>query len=281
MNKMMLSFRAAQRMLRAPLMMEPGRARSFLDGLELLRHMGAPRAMFDDDMDVAQPETGADDYVMVNGVAVIEIRDVLYQCQNDCWWGGLGYDTIAAQFNAALNNAEAKAIVLNIDSPGGEVAGCFDLADMIYAARGEKPIWAILEENAYSAGYALASAADEIWVPQTGGVGSIGVIAMFPDISKMLNDFGVAVNIIQFGARKADGNPVQPMPEEARAAFQDEINAIGGIFIDQVARNRNMKPRDVLAQQAACFRGAGAVTEGLADMVGSPRAAFATLLKTL
>ncbi|TOL42864.1 serine peptidase, partial [Vibrio parahaemolyticus] len=69
-------------------------------------------------------------------------------------------------------------ICLDIDSPGGEVAGCFDLVDLIYELRGKKPIYAILSENAYSAAYAIASAADKIYVPRTGGVGSVGVIVI-------------------------------------------------------------------------------------------------------
>jgi signal peptide peptidase SppA len=277
MNRMMHSFRAAQRMLRVPLALEPGRARNFMDGLEILL-AAKPGAYFDDGpmpSEVA-PETD-DNYLIINGVAVIEIRDVLFQNQSDCWWGGQSYDAIAVDFNAALNNPDVKAISLAIDSPGGEVAGCFDLADMIYQARGTKPIHAILQENAYSAGYALASAADVVSIPQTGGAGSIGVIAMFPDLSKMLNEFGITINVIQFGARKADGNPVAPMPEEARGAFQDEINVLGQIFVDQVARNRGMKAREILAMQAGCFRGAGAVEAGLADMVASPLAAFREL----
>jgi hypothetical protein len=72
--------------------------------------------------------------------------------------GMTGYDGIRQNFLTALEDPAVRAIVLDIDSPGGEVAGCFDLVDTIYAARGEKPIWAILDESAYSAAYAIASA---------------------------------------------------------------------------------------------------------------------------
>jgi ClpP class serine protease len=75
--------------------------------------------------------------------------------------------------------------------PGGEVSGCFDLVDAIYAIRGKKPIWGILNEYAYSAGYAIASACDYVTVPRTGGVGSIGVITMHVDMSKAIDSAGL------------------------------------------------------------------------------------------
>lgn len=118
------------------------------------------------------------------------------------------YDGIRACFLQALNDSEVKAICLDIDSPGGEVAGCFDLVDEIYAARGSKPVWAILSESAYSAAYALASAADKIILPRTGGVGSVGVIVMHVDWSQKIKNDGLQVTIITYGDRKAESNRI-------------------------------------------------------------------------
>ena len=83
----------------------------------------------------------------------------------------------------AVTDPAVKAVLLDIDSAGGEVAGVFDLADLIFEARAIKPIWAIADETAFSAAYAIASAAERVFVPRTGGVGSIGVIAVHVDRS--------------------------------------------------------------------------------------------------
>ena len=131
--------------------------------------------------------------------------------------GMTGYDGIRQNFLEALSDPAVEAIVLDIDSPGGEVAGCFDLVDTIYAARGEKPIWSVLSESAYSAGYAIASAADRIVVPRTGGTGSIGVISMHVDWSQALTEAGVKVTFITYGERKADGHPEIPLSGSAYA----------------------------------------------------------------
>jgi ClpP class serine protease len=98
----------------------------------------------------------------------------------------LGYDWIQSLFAQALANPKVRAIVLDVDSGGGKVAGCFDLVDEIYSARATKPIWSILGENAYSAAYALASAAEFMTVPRTGGTGSIGVIMMHVSFEEAL-----------------------------------------------------------------------------------------------
>ena len=139
--------------------------------------------------------------------------------------GMTGYDGIRQNFLEALSDPAVEAIVLDIDSPGGEVAGCFDLVDTIYAARGEKPIWSVLSESAYSAGYAIASAADRIVVPRTGGTGSIGVISMHVDWSQALTEAGVKVTFITYGERKADGHP--RFHFQALTRFQADIDTMG------------------------------------------------------
>ena len=116
-----------------------------------------------------------------------------------------GYDGIRQAFSAALADPAVKAILFDVDSPGGEVAACFDLADEVYVARGVKPMWSILSEHAFSAGYALASAADRVIVPRTRGTGSIGVMMMHIDWSAVLDENGLKVTFIHHGARKVDG----------------------------------------------------------------------------
>ncbi len=214
-------------------------------------------------------------------VAVIPVMGCLV-CDSEAWgYGVQTYGAIRHAFTAALQADDVAAIALLIDSPGGTVAGCFDLVDTIFAARGTKPIRAILAENAYSAAYALASATDHITVPRTGGTGSVGVLALHADMSKMLDQVGVKISIVQFGDRKADGNPFEPLTDDVRAAMQDDIDTMGELFVDTVARNRGMTAAAVRATQAATFIGAAGVTVGFADAVGAPDAAFADLLSTL
>ena len=146
---------------------------------------------------------------MVDGITVIEIAGTLVH--RGAWIGqssGLtSYEGIAAQLQAAIADPAIRGIALDIDSFGGEVAGAFDLADRIRAARAQKPVQAFVADHALSAAYVLASQADRITLPRTGAVGSIGVVAMHSDMSGALDQKGIAVTLIHAGARKVDANP--------------------------------------------------------------------------
>ena len=216
-------------------------------------------------------------YDLVDGVAIIPVKGILvHGCT---WWGWneTDYASIGEKMIEAVQDDQVHAIAMHIDSPGGEVAGCFDLADMIFALRGKKPIWAIVDESAYSAAYALASSADRIIVPRTGGTGSIGVIAMHVDITAALEKFGIKVTTIQYGARKSDSYPTTPLSDAARERFQADIDKMGEMFVDLVARNRGLAASKVRGTEAGCFLGELGVTAGLADEVLSPDEAFVSL----
>ncbi|MFA9342341.1 S49 family peptidase, partial [Escherichia coli] len=113
--------------------------------------------------------------------------------------------------------------------------------------------------------YAIASAADHISVPRTGGVGSIGVITMHLDWTQRIKDDGLKVTIITFGSRKAEGSPLRELSEEAFNAIQQDINAMGELFVNTVARNRGISAKVIKSTQAACFMAADGVELGLAD----------------
>ncbi|HEV2594129.1 MAG TPA: S49 family peptidase [Sphingomicrobium sp.] len=222
-------------------------------------------------------------YDVVAGVAIVEVQGTLVQKLGTLrpYSGMTGYDGIRQNFLTALTDSDVKAIMLDVDSPGGEVAGCFDLADAIYAARGKKPIWAILNESAYSAAYALASAADRIIVPRTGGTGSIGVICAHVDFSKALTSAGVKVTFITHGDFKADGHSEIPLSGDAKKRIQADITSMGELFDRTVARNRGIAADSVRDLQAATFLGAEGVKRGLADAVMAPDEAFRALLAEL
>ncbi|MDR5813325.1 S49 family peptidase [Caballeronia sp. LZ033] len=234
-------------------------------------------------------EEGGDDshsetpYDLVEGVAVIDVSGTLVQKSSNLrpYSGMLGYNAIRHNFLAALNDKAVSAIALSIDSPGGEVAGCFDLADLIYESREAKPTLAILNECAYSAAYAIASACEQITVPRTGGTGSVGVICMHIDASKAMSNAGFSVTIIKYGDRKADGNQFNPLAKDALARFQTDVDEMGELFVATVARNRNLSADVVRATQATTFLGAAGVEIGFADAVMAPDEAFRSLLAEL
>jgi len=222
-------------------------------------------------------------YEVVAGMAIIPITGTLVQKLGTLhpYSGMTGYDGIRANISMALDDEEVKGIALDIDSPGGEVSGCFDLVDAIYNVRGEKPIWSILTEAAYSAAYAIASATDKIIVPRTGGTGSVGVICAHVDFSKALTSAGIDVTLITYGDRKADGNEYNPLSKEALARFQSDVDVMGDLFVDTVARNRDLSTAKVRSTQAATYMGAAGVDIGFADAVMAPDEAFRSLLAEL
>ena len=250
------------------------------DGSQVVLAQGGAQAFIDS----ASPARGRDTgYDVVAGVAVVPVCGTLVQKLGSLrpFSGMTGYDGIRLAFLTALEDPEVKAILLDIDSPGGEVAGCFDLVDMMYAARGQKPIWASCNEFAFSAAYAIASAADRITVPRTGGTGSVGVVCMHVDLSRALDTAGITVTLIQSGARKTDGADSKPLSDPARERLQAEIDRLGQLFADTVARNRGLASTAVQALEAGCFFGQDGIAAGLADAVLAPDAAFAALLNSL
>ncbi|GJG92844.1 S49 family peptidase [Cupriavidus pauculus] len=286
--------RLAQKMFNVPVAIHPRKAEIVIAALadrlgvsQMVRLDGStivPMAMEDDEYGFAEPgRTPRNGYDNVCGVAVIAVQGTLVQKLGSLrpYSGMSGYDGIRQNLFMALDDPDVKAIALDIDSPGGEVAGCFDLVDTIHSLRGQKPIWSILNESAYSAGYAIASAADRIVVPRTGGVGSIGVICAHVDLSKALSAAGVKVTFITYGDRKADGHSEIPLSDEALARFQADINTMGELFVETVARNRNISAATVRDTQAATFLGAEGVALGLADEVAAPDAAFRALIQSI
>lgn len=277
----------AQRLFNTPLAILPGKAEVIMaalqDRLGITQIARNARMMEDDDDVVYSSGPGSNPrggYDVVAGVAIIQVSGTLVQKLGSLrpYSGMTGYDGIRQNFLMAISDPAVKAVMLDVDSPGGEVSGCFDLVDAIYRARGKKPIWAILNESAYSAAYAIASAADRIYLPRTGGVGSIGVIWMHMDWSQALTSAGLKVTFITFGETKADGHPEIPLSGEALARFQADIDTMGALFVSTVARNRNIPEQSVRDTQAATYMGAAGVSQGLADGVLAPDAAFRALL---
>lgn len=183
--------------------------------------------------------------------------------------GPVSYAAVRDTFDELLNDDAVTSIILRLDTPGGMASGCFDLVDHIFEARGRKPVYALVDDHAYSAGFALASACDEIWISRTGGVGSVGVVRFHYDWSGNNAQVGLKVTPLFAGARKVDFNPNFPLSEEAHAEAMADLEDMRTLFVDTVARNLGMDAEAVRATEAACYRGQAAVAVGFATQLGT------------
>jgi signal peptide peptidase SppA len=219
------------------------------------------------------------------GIAVVSILGPLVT-RGDWLTSLLGasdYGEIASAVEAALADPSVRAVLLEIDSPGGEVGGLFDLVDRLADLRAEagKPLWAVASESALSAGFAIASAADRLYVTRTAEVGSVGVVAIHVDESAADAMAGLKWTLIHAGAKKVDGNPHEPLSPEAFADIQADVDALHDELVALIARNRGMSPDAVRATEAAIYRGRRAIDIGFADRLGSVDQALADLAATL
>ena len=212
---------------------------------------------------VASPEGGP-------GVLVIPVKGMLlndFSMQLGPY--ATGYDYIARAVQRGVEDSNVRAIVLDINSPGGVVTGCHECGLVVEAARAVKPVLAFAADTAASAAYWLGSQATEVHVSETGQVGSIGVITGHMDVSRALDSMGIKYTPIFAGERKADGHPYAPLSDAAKEAIQGRVNALYGSFISAVVRGRGMDGNDVRATQAAVYASHASVRARLADRVST------------
>lgn len=193
------------------------------------------------------------------------------------FFGGTGLDLLQAEFDAAMADAEVKAIVFDVDSPGGSVYGVPEMARHIRAARGTKPLVAVANAEAASAAYYLASQADEVWVTPSGQVGSIGVVYVHTDMTGLAEKQGVSFRIFRSEERKADVNPFEPLSDEAAADIQTKVGSYHQMFVRDVARGRGVSTDTVRSNygQGRMLLAADAQKAGLVDQVGTIEEAVA------
>lgn len=269
----------AARLFNAPLLIHPGKLSAIVAGL-------APRLGLEiagplpDAYTTAPGQWSKGGYRAVDGIGVLDIFGVLAHratMKADSSYVE-GYEAIARRLEAALADRDIAAIVLNVDSPGGEVAGAFQLAEQIRAARAIKPIYAVAGDLAASAGYLIASAAQSVSITPTGQVGSIGVVTCHIDMSRALEKAGYTVTPIFAGAHKVDGNPYAPLPAAVAERLQADIDHYYTLFVDAVTAARpNLTARAVRGTEAAMYIGQAAIAAGLADRVETPDQLIARL----
>jgi signal peptide peptidase SppA len=155
--------------------------------------------------------------------------------------GGTSIEALATAFRQAMADPGVRAIVFDVDSPGGDVSGTMEFAEEIFAARGQgKHLMAVANAKAGSAALWLASAADEVIAIPSASVGSIGVYAVHEDRSALNDKVGVKVTYIRSSPLKAEGNPDEPLSADAIAYVQAQVNATSQVFIDFVAKARGV-----------------------------------------
>jgi ClpP class serine protease len=233
----------------------------------------------------AEPMTSRGYPVAESGVAVVPIIGPLV-ARGD-WLsmlvGAPSYGEIGDAVTSAFTDPNGQAVLLEVDSPGGEIGGLFDLVDQIAALRdaSDKPLWAVASESALSAAFAIASVADRLYVTRTAEIGSVGVVAIHVDESAADAMAGLKWTLIHAGRKKVDGNPHEPLSGSARADIQADVDLLHAELVALVARNRGMSTEAVGATEAAIYRGQRAVGVGFADRLGTVGRALAELTESL
>jgi signal peptide peptidase SppA len=202
-----------------------------------------------------------------SAIAVICVRGPLMSHAGS---GFYSYDEIIRDARAALA-LKPEALVLSIDSPGGLAAGCFECATTLreLAAAAGVPLYAYVDGQACSAAYALACAASTIVTQASASLGSIGVIQPMVDATKQAEMMGLRFVLITSGERKADGNPMAAITDEAVASTQAHVDEMAEMFFAHVSSARGISVEAVRALQAGCFTGKTALGLRLADKVST------------
>jgi signal peptide peptidase SppA len=208
-------------------------------------------------------------------VAIIPIRGMISNRVNMMseisGGGGTSSEALSQALRAALGDDGVKAVVLDIDSPGGAVLGTDEVAALIASAKGTKPIIAQVNAQAASAAYWMASAAEEIVVTPSGSVGSIGVYTVHNDVSAALEKLGVKKTLIGAGKYKGEAPPFEPLSDEAKAHVLSQVETYYTMFVDRVAAGRGVSAQAVRNGfgEGRMVLAAAAVSQGMADRVGT------------
>lgn len=264
--------RIAARVFNTPLLATPEAAATVADFIAA-RLAGESPARPDAFMTIGLPASEPDAPYTVDGdgIATISVHGELVNRGSwmDAMSGLTSYKGLADALDAAAGDNRVRGIVLDIDSPGGEAAGAFETAALVRQVSQTKKVVAYVDCLAASAAYALASGASEIVAPMSATLGSIGVVYMHLDRSQAMKERGVKPTLLHAGAYKVDGNSMQPLPDDARARIQGQIDEVYGLFLDTVGKHRpKLGAEGARRTEAGVFIGQRAVEAGLADRIG-------------
>jgi ClpP class serine protease len=222
-------------------------------------------------------EPGEMEIDTVNGIAIIPVIGSLVRRPTmlDAWSGLTSYGEIEECLECALSDARVKAILFQIDSFGGEAGGCFELCDKIFQARSKKPIWAVADIDALSAGYAILSSAEQCFVAPRGSAGSIGVISVHCERSQANAAMGVTYTVLRAGERKGDFNPYERLAPEAAQKALSIMDRTRQVFAQTVSRNRgSVSVQAILETEGQWYDPEDALSLGLIDGIATYETVF-------
>lgn len=223
-------------------------------------------------------------YTRVGTVGLITISGALVN--KESWWtrwaGMTSYESIREALIFAMEDSSVEKILLDIASPGGQVAGCEDCANLVSKVSEIKEISAFSDAYVASAAYWISSAATKRYTSKSAMWGSIGVIMRHAEYSKMREDVGITDTIFRSGPWKGIGGSEEKLSTLAIKDFQEKTDYLANVFVDSVADNLNITAAfvDQTMGQGREFVGQQAVDVGLCTSVESFDAVIEKLQKT-
>lgn len=231
----------------------------------------------------AGPGSGGDAQVSA-GIAVIPISGVIMPRASlfSDISGGTSVEGLRNSFAGAMQDERVKAVLFDIDSPGGTVDLVPELAADIREARGTKPIVAQVNTLMASAAYWLGAQADEVFITPSGQVGSIGVFGAHTDQSSLDEKVGLKTTLVSAGKFKTETNPHEPLGDDARAHLQSLVDATYDLFVGDVAAARGATPQAVRDGygQGRLLEPHAAMREGLVDGIQTFEQTVSNLMRT-
>ncbi len=210
---------------------------------------------------------GRKPFVYQDGVGVIPVHGTLLNRFNSSWGFVTGYNFIRRQLNLMLDDDDVESIIFDVNSPGGEAAGCFELGREVLASRRVKPSLAMVDSLAASGGIALAVPCTRMNAIPSARIGSIGVYRQHVSIEGALKDAGIKISFAQAGDHKTDGHPYADLPDSVLREWTQDVNKTWDDFISLVAECRGIGEDAVRATQARVYRADEALALGLIDAV--------------
>ena len=207
---------------------------------------------------------------VVNSVAIIPVRGALAKDYGwTGWYSGAhsGYLGIREQVETALADGSVKAILLNVDSPGGTVDGCKELTDFFSTAGKEKPIYTYANSLMASAAYWSCCVGKVVAAPPTAQVGSIGVRTLHADWSEYYKKLGITITDITAGEYKVEPGEHKPLSKKGLAYVKERVEQMRTLFAEDVAKHRNLSVQAVYDTEAKIYLAQDALDLGLIDRI--------------
>lgn len=222
-------------------------------------------------------------YQVVNGIAILPVSGTLLHKYGYVkpYSGCTGYDGIIHRLEDAIQDSSITGVMLDIDSPGGELAGCFDTAAKISQLSKKKPIYALCYDTMCSAAMMIGAACTERWITQSGRAGSVGVVVAHTSVEKKLEEDGIKITLLHSGKHKVDGNPYEELPDDVRSSIQENLDRNRDIFAHHVSDYIGMTKQAVLDTEAKVYEGQAAIDAGLADRLVNGAEAIPLLIDVI